>query len=400
MENVDKLDFSQRNVSIDILRALTMLLMVFVNDFWTVNDIPYWMQHAKPGEDFLGLADVVFPYFLFVVGMSIPFAIERRFSKGFSELSTIKHILTRAFALLIMGVFIVNTEYGISSEVGMSLPLFKLLMVIAFLMIWNVYPRTETPVHYVYVFLKIFGVLLLIYLAFIFRDEKGEVFQAHWWGILGTIGWTYLVCSMIYLFVRDNLSKNFFCWLVFIIICMLTSSHLIPRGSFFYDLLDILKIGHGAKSAFTMGGLLFSLLVVRYLYNPGRNKALYLSFLVIFLLIVAFVANHFWIISKALNTPTWVFYCSAGAVGTYGLIQWVVSKGKETIFDVIKPAGTATLTCYLIPYVLYSVFRLLNLSLPDWMKNGGMGLIKCICFAFLCIIITGMLERFKIKLKI
>ena len=33
--NTNKMDFSQRNVSIDILRALTMLVMIFVNDFWT-----------------------------------------------------------------------------------------------------------------------------------------------------------------------------------------------------------------------------------------------------------------------------------------------------------------------------------------------------------------------------
>ena len=72
----------QRDAGIDLLRALTMFGMIFVNDFWKIHDVPRWLEHAKFGEDFLGLADVVFPVFLFVVGMSIPLAIEKRYSKG------------------------------------------------------------------------------------------------------------------------------------------------------------------------------------------------------------------------------------------------------------------------------------------------------------------------------
>ena len=44
--------------------------------------------------------DIVFPCFLFAVGMSIPYAIERRYAKGFSAESTLGHILSRTFALL------------------------------------------------------------------------------------------------------------------------------------------------------------------------------------------------------------------------------------------------------------------------------------------------------------
>ena len=38
-------DISQgRNLAIDMLRALTMTLMIFVNDFWKVHDVPQWME--------------------------------------------------------------------------------------------------------------------------------------------------------------------------------------------------------------------------------------------------------------------------------------------------------------------------------------------------------------------
>ena len=63
-----------RIASIDILRALTMVLMIFVNDLWSLKDTPAWLGHVASGVDGIGLADTVFPAFLFIVGMSIPFA--------------------------------------------------------------------------------------------------------------------------------------------------------------------------------------------------------------------------------------------------------------------------------------------------------------------------------------
>ena len=72
----------KRNGAIDMLRGLTMFLMVLVNDLWTVGNVPEWIGHTTANQDGMGLADIVFPMFLFSVGMSIPYAIERRFSKG------------------------------------------------------------------------------------------------------------------------------------------------------------------------------------------------------------------------------------------------------------------------------------------------------------------------------
>ncbi len=56
----------------------------------------------------IGLADVVFPAFLFIVGLYIPFAIRSRLKKGDSKPKIAVHIALRALALIIMGVFHVN----------------------------------------------------------------------------------------------------------------------------------------------------------------------------------------------------------------------------------------------------------------------------------------------------
>ena len=404
--NTTATDFTQRDAAIDILRALTMLLMIFVNDFWTVSGIPEWMLHAKSTQDMLGLSDTVFPCFLFVVGMSIPFAIERRFSKGLSGVSTVGHILSRSLALLIMGVFIVNTEAGISSATGISYPVYTIGMIIGFLLIWNVYPHSKNSrLSRIYTLLKMVGILLLFFLAIIFRDSKGGVFQARWWGILGIIGWTYLVCAMVYLFTRDRLKYLVLVWFVFIALCILVSATRegtpllnLPEGNFLDECLRILHVGNGASPALTMGGIILSLISTKYKQMAYRKKITAVVFIV--LLLAGIVSHKFWITSKIQATPPWVFYCTAISVGAYACIYELVEIGKAHWFNIIKVAGTATLTCYLVPYIAYSVLSLAGIDLPQWLTTGFVGLMKCAAFSFMVIGITYLLGRIHIQLKI
>jgi len=399
MQN-NKFDFSQRNPAIDILRALTVWLMIFVNDFWSVKNVPQWMQHSGTNVDFLGLADVVFPIFLFVVGMSIPYALENRIRKGFSDISTILHILSRTFALLIMGVFTDSTLSGMHTDVWMRMPLFKMLMVVGFFLVWNAYPKTENAFRrHLYTVLQILGVVLLIYIAFIFRDKDGGFLRGRW-GILGSIGWAYLVCSFVYLFVRTKVSHLLIFWLAFLTYCIARSSQWIPKeANLINDLLGIVRIG--SATALTMGGVLFTVLIVKFSHLEVRKKIIYLVSLVAIVLIAAFIAHNFWIISKNKGTPTWILYCIAITITTYALLHLAVSKGKAKWFQIIKTGGTATLSCYVMPYFLQSIFySYMPYSLPDWAKTDIYGLIKCAIWASLCVLVTALLERYRIKLKI
>ncbi|MDR1556829.1 MAG: DUF5009 domain-containing protein [Tannerellaceae bacterium] len=397
-----KTAFTQRNTAIDILRALTMFVMIFVNDFWTVHDIPHWMEHAGRGEDFLGLADTVFPCFLFVVGMSVPYAIERRYAKGMSGESTLGHILSRTLALLLMGVFIVNSEAGLSAETGYSLSVYRILMVAAFICIWNQYPQTTNINRKrFYRLLKGLGILILLYLAVSFRDEKGGVFEARWWGILGLIGWSYLLCACIYVFTRDRLRYLIPIWVALVLVCILGSEMnevsggeallSLPRPNFYNGMLDILHIGNGALPAFTLGGILFSILSTRYMHLPAGKKITGVVVAVGVLLIAGIISHRFWIVSKLSATPPWLFYITALAIALYALIYALAEKGKAHWFDLIKPAGTATLTTYLIPYVAY---------IPGGFAHGAFSIVKCLGFAFVVIGLTWLLGRVHIKLKI
>src|ERR1700761_4748113 len=103
-------DVSKRLLSVDAFRALNMLCMIFINDLSGVRGIPFWMDHAKGYEDRMGFADTIFPAFLFIVGLSIPLAMDRKMKKGESAGAISFHILSRSFALLVMGFFHVNLE--------------------------------------------------------------------------------------------------------------------------------------------------------------------------------------------------------------------------------------------------------------------------------------------------
>ena len=408
--NHSKIDFAQRNTGIDLFRALTMFVMIFVNDFWKIHDVPHWLEHATRGEDFLGLADVVYPCFLFVVGMSIPFAIERRYNKGMSGESTIGHIFSRSLALLVMGVFITNSEARLSPDVSYRIGVYWFLMVAAFICVWNQYPATDNPGRKrLYTILKGTGVIILLFLAITFRDPKGGVFGANW-GILGSIGWTYLLCALIYVFTRDRLKYLIPIWIVFVIICILgsrmnqswgeTSILSFPRPNFYNEILGILHIGNGAVPAFTMGGIILSLISTKYIQVPVRKKVVYVVAAIVIFLLVGILSRQFWILAKLGATPTWIFIVTAIAIGTYSILSWLAEKGKDSWLNVIKPAGTATLTCYMMPYVSYGLADVTGIILPDWFTYGLMGIINCLCFALIIIGVTWLLERIHIKLKV
>ena len=67
-----------RILSIDALRGIVMFTMIFVNDLAGVSPtlIPWWMRHFKADGNGMTIVDLVFPAFLFLVGMSIPSALD------------------------------------------------------------------------------------------------------------------------------------------------------------------------------------------------------------------------------------------------------------------------------------------------------------------------------------
>ena len=116
--------------------------------------------------------------------------------------------------------------------------------------------------------------------------------------------------------------------------------------------------------------------------------------------VLGLFSHPHWIISKIQATPTWLFYCLAMFFPLFGIFYWLTDvKGKASWFNIIKTCGTATLTCYVIPYLWYSIQQLLEWYYPHALYSGIPGLLKSLVYSLIIVIIAGLLAKVKIKLK-
>jgi predicted acyltransferase len=393
--------FKQRLASIDVIRALTMFLMIFVNDLWTLANIPQWLEHTQAAEDGMGLADTVFPAFLFIVGLSIPFAIGNRWSKGASQTNILGHILVRTIALLAMGFFHVNLESYNNEAALLPKGIWEILLTISYFLIWLDYAPTLSKQKKV--LLQGAGLLLLVFLAIVYKgSENGQTvwLKPHWWGILGLIGWSYLLSALIFLYGKGKLPVLIGALIFF------TLFNIAAKAGWLQVLAPIRPYiwitGDGSSPSLTMAGI-----ITAVLYAGLAEKGKYNTcFMVLLLLGIIMLAGGFAIrplagISKIRATPSWVMICTGISVLVFTALIWLVDrKNKQQAFAIIKPAGTSTLTAYLLPYIFYPLFQMIGLSLPAVLLTGAVGIVKSLVFALLIILLTGVLEKWRVRLKI
>lgn len=385
---------SVRIQSLDVFRALTMLLMLWVNEYAGVKDLPHWMYHAAAQEDMMGFSDIIFPAFLFAMGMAVPFAVQNRLKKGDSLLQVSLHILLRTVALVVMGLFTVNK--GAYDPVASGIPSawYSLLMVAGFFLVWNLYPKVSDARRYLFAGMKIAGIALLIYLLVIFVPKEGQSFGTKWWGILGLIGWSYLGTSLIYLATRSNLRKAIAAFLLLTACCLLTFAGVF-RGTWAENIPS-----QPVLYTLSVAGMLAAILLQQYGRRPGSFYGVMVAIGVVMAL-CGWVAHHWWIISKIQATPTWLFYCCAMFFPAVALLHYLCDvKGKAHWFAIIKPAGTLTLTCYMVPYLTGNLMRLLGLHWPSFTYSGGAGLVRCALYSLAAIWIAWLLSKIHIRLKI
>ena len=101
---------SARVVSIDIFRGLTMAVMIFVNDLASVHGLSKWTYHMPANVDAMTYVDMVFPAFLFIVGMSLPLAVRHRLRRSPSLGALWLHIALRSLALVALGLILANVH--------------------------------------------------------------------------------------------------------------------------------------------------------------------------------------------------------------------------------------------------------------------------------------------------
>ena len=121
----------------------------------------------------------------------------------------------------------------------------------------------------------------------------------------------------------------------------------------------------------------------------------------IIFLVYGFAIRPSFHISKIYGSPSWVAICTAINLFSFIILFLLVEKTNFNRFlKPIRAAGTSTLTCYLIPYLLYPLLVLIDFSWPEWMIVGKVGLVKSLLFSLLIIVFVRILEKNNIKLRI
>ena len=387
-------NFSKRVLSIDAFRGLTILIMIFVNTVAGVHGIPAWMEHMPGDIDGMTFVDVVFPAFLFIVGMSIPFAMAARRGASFVQRQT--HILMRAAGLIIIGVFMVNAEEGYNeAAMHMSIHLWSLLVYCCVILTWNVYTFRNATISAA---LRIVGIVGLIMLGFIFRGgPTGELrLSPQWWGILGLIGWAYLYSCILYQLSRGRLVILMmalgFCVIYYCV------GHLDGQSNSWWAA----QTENASHSSIALGGLICSLIFFDSTHQKSTGyRFLQAAMLVLLMLIIGYLLRPYFHISKIDATPTWCLYSSAICIALFGLLYWIVDlTGRKNWSKFFRPAASNPLLTYIIPFIAYAFTEYFHLSLPDVLHDGLPGMIWSAVYAIAVMALVVGLNRLKIRLQL
>lgn len=384
------------------MRGLTLVLMLFVNDL-NMDVAPAWLGHRAAEFDGMGLADWVFPGFLFIVGMAIPSALSKRFSSGQSVYDVSKHILSRSLVLIIIGVLMLNSERVDPELTGMSKNLWAILMYVAVFLLWNDYPDKENK-FFTIAGLKILGLTILVFLVFKFRSgspENDGSLITSWWGILGLIGWAYLVSAFTYILCRDSILKTIFIAIIFLILNIFSSLNLLEFLNPVKPVFGIILSGN--NPLIVLIGLIAGLFL-RNISSKEYNKLILIFIgLGVTYLISGFILRKWFIFSKIQATPSWGMICSGISMLVFILLYWVADIRKKIKWaEFLRPAGENSLTTYLAPDILYYLIWSTGIPILIYKQSQEPLIVIAgsVIWALLMVGLTALLARIKIKLKI
>lgn len=405
-----------RLACLDAFRGLDILIMIFVNYVAGMRLSPAWLQHVGSDVDGYTITDVVFPGFLFIVGVAIPLALHKRMMAGGSPLKLAKHILSRTFALLFLGVLTVNEGSYDAAATGMSRALWYFLAFAAVIVFWNIYPKTEDARKKRLILgARLAAAALLVVLIVLFRGTtySGYVttMQTSWWGILGLIGWSYMFCSFVYLLTRGDRTALMGA-MGFMLAVYVGARHgaldfLGPAVNGF------LSIGSnfGSHAAIVTAGMLAGTLFVpgRDIPEPGR-RIKFMAYLGLGTLIAGYVLRPLHGINKNAATESYALVtsglCCLVLLGCYFLMD---VKGIKKWANFLLPIGINPLLAYIMPDIVRSLSELVSsivhfdvgkLLWPFRATGAWPGHINAIVMTLVILLIVRVLTKAKVVLKL
>ncbi len=403
-----------RIISIDALRGFVMFTMIFVNDLAGAPKkvVPDWMVHFsdrhKHGSG-MTFVDLVFPAFLFIVGMAIPFALGGRLNKGEPVGKIFGHVAARTLALLAIGILMVNNESAAEPGAGWSPELWGYTMFLSAIFAFgSVSPsggKNNSARHWK-IFsacLRALGIAGMIFCAFTFQGENGRRvitlspfhINTEWYGILGIIGWAYFFAAMVFLIFRNHRTALLGC--VALLLCLYPADR---KGLFDHFWLgNIFGIGEiGAHAAIVVAGLLLATILVAADVTALKSRVKFTLLFAAGFAAAALLLNGLYGISKNDATPSWCLW-SCAITALLWLVFYFVTDVRPVKF-ISKPlsiAGQNVLLAYLLSEMLPSPF--------GWIHFGdtpGLAwfVFRCAAWSIILLGATAGLNRLGFRLKL
>lgn len=176
----------ERLISLDVFRGFTILLMTIVNNPGSWATIYPPLEHAEWNG--CTPTDLVFPFFIFIMGTAIPFAMP---TKQF-DFAVFNKIIVRSLRIFCLGLFLnYFSRIELFGLEGISLLILRLIITfaVAYALLGNFSLKIKTYL--------VFGIFaILIFLAYSQIEAYQDVRIP---GVLQRIGIVYLFTSLLYL---------------------------------------------------------------------------------------------------------------------------------------------------------------------------------------------------------
>jgi predicted acyltransferase len=392
-----------RLVSIDIFRGLTMAVMIFVNELAGVRGLPWWNYHMKANVDFMTYVDMVFPFFLFIVGLSLPLAIRSRLKRDPSRPALWMHVALRTASLMTLGLILANADGGDVSRMIIRPAVWAIVALAGATLFLNDYGASDRHVT-LHRGLRVVGLVLVVAMFAIFRHTPihghASWIEISYPEILGLIGYTYLAVCIVYIPTRRWLWAP----LAWFVAMMALNALSAAKWITFADRLHywVWPFSNGAMAGITLAGIVTSVIFLgdHRWQTISQKTLLGLSFG-----IVSLIAGWFLTplgISKIRATPTWSLYSIGAAVLLFTALYWICDVKKKTSWAFFaRPAGSNTLTTYLLPDFWDYILIAASIHYFDTHFNYGWpGAVWCVFFTACILAAAGLATRWRIRLRL
>ncbi len=377
-----------------------MLVMIFVNDLAGVKGLPWWTYHLPADVNGMTYVDWVFPGFLFAVGMSLPLAVARRFQKGATAGSVWLHIVTRSLSLAVLGLILANASKLDPDLSGIASRTWILTALLGAFLFWGVYPDSLKKT-WLSKALKIAGFLIVVAAMILFRRKEADGNPAwldpSYWEILGLIGWSYLAVCVLYLPLRR------WRWIAVALLMFFCGMNVFAKLGWLGPLrrlpIYVWPFGTGALPSIIAAGVVLAGIFMGPQRDLSFRKKARLALLFAGILFAAGWLLTPFGMSKIRATPTWCLYSSGISTLIFLGLYWLADVKRRTGWAwLIKPAGSNTLTTYLLPDVFYAAVGFTYV--PAYLSQGLPGAARSLVFTVFILVCATVVTRLKFRMQL